>query len=105
MGLSGIRLYNKIIVPFNRAYKNKAKQTKKFIEDHQAIALPLNTQDTLMEYFPNAEDIHAIGRIPQEYFSHLYELPFGQGYSLDTESVRLPVCIRPYAIRSLIWSD
>lgn len=104
-GLSGLKLYNRLIVPFERSYNNSKGTAKKFIAANKAIALPLGVQDMFVEFYSYAEDVHAMGGMPQEFFSKLYELPNGKGYSLDSESVKIPINTRPYGVRSLIWSN
>ncbi|PFW94167.1 hypothetical protein AWC38_SpisGene25736, partial [Stylophora pistillata] len=94
-----------LIMPYTLSFKNSAGDIKKFIEDNKAYAVPLNTADTFIEYYTYAQSIDAMRGLPTQYFSNVYELPKGEGYNVVCESVTLPICVRPYAINSLIWSS
>ena len=93
-----------IVMPYTVKYKNNKGEIKKFIPDNKAYSLPVDTPDTFIEYFSYAQNLDAMVAKPQQYFSNIYKLPKGDGYNIISETLSLPVCVRPYAIKSLIWT-
>jgi hypothetical protein len=101
----GVINYNGVLLrPITTNYNNKKGENKPFLAPNSAVFVPRDNE-AFREYYTNAEHTKAMQSAATEYFSDVEELPEGQGYVLIAESVSLPVCVRPYAVRRAIWSD
>jgi hypothetical protein len=101
----GVINYNGVILrPLVTNYNSKKGENKPFLADGSAVFVPKD-DEAFREYYTNAEHTKAMETAASEYFSDVEELPEGQGYVLIAESVSLPVCVRPYAVRKAVWSD
>jgi hypothetical protein len=101
----GVIDYNGVILrPLVTAFNNRKGQKKPFLGVNEAVFVPKDSE-AFREFYTSAEHTKAMEGAATEYFSDVEELPEGQGCVLIAESVSLPVCVRPYAVRRAVWSD
>lgn len=93
----------RIIRPVTNAYPDKHKNTVKFLQNNRGVLLPLGT-DAFTEFYTHAENADAIDGAPAEYFSKVSDFGDGDGVKVIAESVCIPICVRPYAVREVQWS-
>lgn len=83
--------------PYIATYKNTEDEEKKFIEDNEAVCIPLGV-DAFTTHYGRADHVKAVTQSPKQFFSALDEQTRGQGYEVLSEMKSIPICERPSAI-------
>lgn len=83
--------------PYIATYKNTDDEEKKFIEDNEAVCIPLGV-DAFTTHYGRADHVKAVTQAPKQFFSALDELDRGAGYEVLSEMKSIPICERPTAI-------
>lgn len=89
--------YGVTFFPYDATYKNQEDVTVSFIQEDEAIFIPLNV-NAFTTHYGRADHMDAVKQSPKQFFSALDPLPKGVGYNVLSEMKSIPICERPTAI-------
>ena len=92
-----LEVHGVIFFPYIATYKNTDDEEKKFIEDNEAVCIPLGV-DAFTTHYGRADHVKAVTQAPKQFFSALDEQERGKGYEVLSEMKSIPICERPTAI-------
>ncbi len=90
--------------PYIATYKNTDDEEKKFINDNEAVCIPLGV-DAFTTHYGRADHVKAVTQSPKQFFSVIDEQSRGQGYEVLSEMKSIPICERPTAIIKATYTE
>ena len=97
-----LEVHGIVFFPYIATYKNTDDEVKKFIEDDEAVCIPIGV-DAFITHYGRADHIKAVSMSPQQFFSAIDNHTRGQGYDILSETKSIPICERPTAIIKAIY--
>jgi len=102
-GVTQINYNGRELRPITASRPDKHGNALRFLDANKAIFFPKGGE-AFGEFYTHAEHMEALGGAPDEYFSKVHDLGEGEGAKVIAESICIPVCTRPYAVRQAIWT-